>query len=132
MKNLANCKPTEFIAQTVKIKRAVEKWLTATEIMEINKRMPVLTPNMTQKEKTAAREKQNNANLNAMFDACFDRHPQETLNLIALLCFVEPEHVDDHTVDEYLSSINEMLGNESVMGFFTSLMRLVPTVISKH
>lgn len=132
MKNLANCKPTEFIAQTVKIKRAVEKWLTETEIMEINRRMPVLTPNMSQKEKNAAREKQNNANLNAMFDACFDRHPQETLNLIALLCFVEPEHVDDHTVDEYLSSINEMLGNESVMGFFTSLMRLVPKVISKH
>ena len=132
MKNLANCKPSEFLVQSVKIKRAVEKWLTATEIMEISKRMPVLTPNMTQKEKSAAREKQNRANFNAMFDACFERHPTETLNLIALLCFVEPEHVDDHTVDEYLTSINEMLGNDSVMGFFTSLMRLVQTGTLAH
>lgn len=127
MKNLANCTPREFMAQTVKIKRAVEKWLTATEIMEINKRMPVLTPNMTQKEKSAAREKQSKANLNAIFDSCFERHPDETLSLVALLCFVEPEHIDDHTVDEYLTSLNEMISSESVMGFFTSLMRLVQT-----
>ena len=132
MKNLANCKPSEFLTQTVKIKRAVEKWLTATEIMTINKRMPVLTPNMTPKDRKAAIEKQNRANLNAMFDSCFEKHPKETLNLIALLCFVEPEHVDDHTVDEYMAAINEMVGSDTVVGFFTSLTRLAQTGILKQ
>lgn len=131
MKTLANCKPSEFLSQTVKIKRAVEKWLNATEILEISKRKPVLTPNMTQKAKKNAVDRQSNANLSAIFDSCLERHPKETLSLLALLCFVEPEHVDDHTVDEYMAAINEMLGSDTVVGFFTSLMRLAQTGILK-
>lgn len=37
MKNLANCTPSEFLKQTNKIKKSVEKWLKATDIMEIRK-----------------------------------------------------------------------------------------------
>lgn len=131
MKNLANCTPREFMAQTVKIKKAVQDWLTATDIMAIRKRMPALPENMTQADKKAALEKQAQANLSAMFDEIMDRHPNETLDLLALLCFVEPEHVDDYPMSEYLASLSEMMGSEAVIGFFTSFTRLARTGILK-
>lgn len=132
MKNLANCKPTEFFKQTVKIKKAVQDWLTITEIMSIRKRMPPLPENMTQQEKKALIEKQAQENLSAMFDAIMDKHPNESMNLLALLCFVEPENVDDHPMSEYLASLSEMMSSEAVIGFFTSLMRLARTGILRQ
>lgn len=133
MKNLANCKPSEFLKQTNRIKKAVEKWLSATEVLEIRKRIPdliVITDDMGAAEKKKAalanrdkRQAQTMKNLSDMFDAVADKHPNETLELLALLCFVEPEDVDDHPVKEYIRSITEMLGDEDVMGFFTSFRR---------
>ena len=40
MKNLANCKPSEFLAQTFKIKKSVQEWLDVTKLMEIRKNQP--------------------------------------------------------------------------------------------
>jgi hypothetical protein len=40
MKNLANCKPSEFLKQTNRIRKSVSKWLTDTDIANIRKRMP--------------------------------------------------------------------------------------------
>lgn len=125
MKNLANCKPSEFLKQTVKIRRAVEKWLTVNDIMAIRRRMPEgyeLLKSYEDKEK--ARDEQAKKNLLAMFDNAFEAHPDETLELLALLCFVEPSEVDDHPISEYLESIGEMLSNDSVVAFFTSLAKL--------
>lgn len=133
MKNLATCKPSEFLKQTNRIKKAAEKWLTATDIMNIRKRMPDLitvTDEMPEAERKNAlkqnyerKKAQNRENLSAMFDAIADAHPQETLDLLALMCFVEPEDVDDHPIDEYLTSISEMMGNEAVVGFFSSFRK---------
>lgn len=123
MKNLANCKPTEFLVQSNKIRKSVQKWLTVTDISGIRKRMPVLT-DATEEERKKALEEQAIENFNAILDAILDDHPMETLELLALLCFVEPEHVDDHTVEEYLESIHELITNETVLNFFTSLTNL--------
>ena len=134
MKNLANCNPREFFRQASRIRKAAEKWLTDTDIMNIRKNMPdlAIVPEDADDEKKAEvikanREKlnaQSKKNLSKMLDAILDEHPDETLELIALLCFVEPEHVDDHTVDEYLEAITEMISNKAVVSFFTSLAQL--------
>ena len=134
MKNLANCKPSEFFKQTVKIKKAVENWMTETDIMNIRKNVAKpspITQDMTDEEKRAAvddfkrrTEEQAKRNMSRIFDAIFDEHPDETLELLALLCFIEPKDVDNHTIDEYLKAITEMISNEAVLGFFTSLARL--------
>ena len=42
LKTLANCRPTEFLSQTVKIKNSVAKWLTETDIRNIRRKMPNL------------------------------------------------------------------------------------------
>lgn len=134
MKTLANCKPTEFLKQTNRIKKSVEKWLTDTDILNIRKATvepAKILPDMGKEEKKAAfedfrarREAKVRENLSKILDAVLDEHPDETLEVLALVCFVEPEDVDNHTMSDYLAAITEMLADESVMGFFTLLARL--------
>lgn len=123
MKNLANCKPSEFLVQTNKIRKSVSKWLTDTDIMNIRKRMPEIPEDSTEEEKKEIFNKQATANFNAILDSILDDHPQETLELLALLCFVEPDHVDDYPITEYIKSFQELLGDETVISFFTSLIQ---------
>lgn len=124
MKNLANCTPREFMRQTWKIRNAVEKWLTLTDIMNIRKRLPELPKDATTEEKQKLLAEQSRKNIGLMLDAIMDEHPDETVDLLALCCFVEPENVDDHPMSEYLGAISDMVSNEDVLRFFTSLVQL--------
>lgn len=125
MKNLANCKPSEFLVQTNKIRKSAANWLTMTDIMNIRKVQPLLRDDMTKEERKKALEDQAKKNLSNMLDSILESHPKETLDLLALCCFVDPENVDDYPVSEYLLSFTELMNDEAVLGFFTSLMRLV-------
>lgn len=134
MKTLANCTPREFLKQTNRIRISAEKWLTATKILEIRKRMPELpAPTETKdkaelqkaiEERKEAFAKQTRENLFAMLEAMLETNADETLELLALCCFVEPEDVDNHTMSEYLVSIGELLNDVGVISFFDSLVRL--------
>lgn len=127
MKNLANCKPSEFLAQTNKIRKSVSNWLKLTDIMNIRKTMPSLTDGMTKDERKAAMQEQAKKNLSAMLDAVLEKYPNETLEVLGLCCFIEPEDVDNHEVSEYLTAFTEIINNEAVLGFFTSLIKLGQT-----
>ncbi len=137
MKTLATCKPSEFLKQTNLIKKAVEHWLTVTKIHEIRKRLPELkklTPDMSEDERKEAfeenkrrSEQQMMDNAMAILDAILEEHPDETLAILALACFVPPDKVDDHPIDFYLTAFTEIMSNQAVLGFFTSLARLVRT-----
>lgn len=135
MKNLAQCTPTEFLVQTNKIRHAVEKWLTVTDIMNIRKRkpmdLPVAMPGVSEaenrevlKQREAMMAEQAKRNMTAILNAILEEHPQETLEVLALCCFVEPEDVDNHTVSEYLGAVFDMVEDENVMRFFTLLAQL--------
>ena len=133
-KNLANCKPSEFLRQTYRIKKSVEKWLTDTDIMGIRKNMPAMiqiTKDMTDEQRKSAlaenkrrSEAQIKQNAMAILDAVMDTHADETLEILALCCFVEPAQVDDHGIDFYLDNFSEIISNQSVISFFTSLAQL--------
>ena len=140
MKNLANCKPSEFLKQSLRIKRNVEKWLTSDDIKEIRSRLPkkeIITNTMTIEEKgevmlrnERAKQDQIMQNFMDILDVMLDKKFDETLSVIALSCFVEPENVDDHEISEYLGSIADMLEDKNVIRFFTSVARLGQTNIS--
>jgi hypothetical protein len=133
MKTLANCKPSEFLKQTNRIRKAVEKWLTDTDIANIRKRQPIvaLVPEgataeqrlniVAQNEKN--RQQQVKENIAAIFDAILEEHPDETLEVLALCCFIEPENVDDYPTKYYLSAATELMNDEAVISFFTSLLK---------
>ena len=124
MKNLSNCKPSEFLAQTIKIKNLVRDWLDATKIMDIRKNFSQVGKKLTAEERTNAIVNQALSNWSDMLDRMFIDNAEKTLALIALVNFVEPERVDDYEMGDYLQSIGELLGDSRVISFFTSLVRL--------
>ena len=141
MKSLANCTPTEFFKQTLRIKRNVEKWLTSDDIKEIRKKKPAdlekVTPDMS-KEETEALLARNMAKLRdqsmknfmEILEVMLDRKLDETLAVLAMCCFVEPENVDDHIMDEYFAVSADLIANPNVLRFFVSLAQLGQTSIS--
>lgn len=140
MKTLVNCTPTEFFSQTNKIRKSAEKWLKDTNILEIRKRTPQLdfkpSKDMSKEELTEQIEQRKLAwaeqarkNLFAILEAVLEEYPQETIELMALVCFVEPKDADKHSMSEYLQCVNEIISDDAVMGFFTSLASLGQTNI---
>lgn len=145
MKNLANCKPSEFLKQTNKIRKAVSNWLELTKIMEIRKDAPELIKleiTMSPEEREEAIKKNRQAteakakeNMSKMLDAMLDEHPDETLQILGYLCFVEPQDIDNHPMTEYIEAMNELLENSAVLSFFTSLIQLgskATSIVSKQ
>lgn len=140
MKNLATCKPSEFVAQTARIREAVAGWLEAIDLQRIRTRKPVyemLPQGATAEQKASVikhnaelLKKQTTDNINEILDNMLAKHPQETLEVLALCCFVEPDHVDDHPMDEYLECIMDMMENKAVLRFFSLLVRLDQTPTS--
>lgn len=124
MKTLANCSPREFLAQTNKIRKSVEKWLDDTRIMEIRKKKPVLAENATDEEKAATTSAQIRSNLSEMLDAMLDEHPDETAEILGLLCFIEPSELDNFNMIQLMGAFTEIVNCPEIIGFFTSFMQL--------
>lgn len=130
IKTLANCTDVEFLRQTNKIRHAVKKWIDITDIVNIRKRKAELVeiPKGTNKAE-AQRINESNMqlikeqglkNFDAILDSMLEEHPEETLEIIRLCCFVDPKD-DTHKVTYYLEAFTEMLNDENVVSFFTSL-----------
>lgn len=128
-KTLANCKPTEFLKQTNKIRKSVEKWITATDILNLRKQAPVVKNDATPEERQSAVAAQIKSNASEMLDNILEKHPDETLELLALLCFVDPKEVDEYPISEYLSAFASLIADEAVISFFISLVKLGQTNI---
>jgi len=134
MKNLAKCAPSEFIAQTVKIKDAVKNWLDVTKIMEIRQHQPVYkmcakdAPAEVRaeviKENARIKKEQTMKNMSDILDSMLVEHPQETLEVLALCCFIEPSDVDNHPIDEYLDCVMDIMESKPVMRFFSLLAQV--------
>jgi len=142
MKNLANCTPTEFVAQTVKIKKVAKDWMDATKIIDILRTPPKyvkLPENATDEVKAEIfkrnleiQQEQGMENFSRIFDASFEENPQKTLDILALCCFEDPKNVDSHPMSWYMKSIQELLEDEVVVSFFSSLAQLGQKNISKR
>lgn len=132
-KNLANCTGVEFLRQTNRIRHQIEGWLKNTKVLEIRKRKATITEitaDMAPEEKLKAeaqndiaRRAQARRNIDEMLDACLEKHPEETLKVLALMCFVEPAEAEQVPPTVLLANFAEMLSDEGVMRFFTSLMK---------
>lgn len=139
LKTLANCEPLEFLKQTNKIRKAVSKWISDTEIVDIWKTKAVqeiVTGNDEEKaaiiERNAnARRNQIKKNLSDIFDKVLEEHPEETLDVLALCCFIEPQDANSHKVAEYLVAFNSLISDKAVIDFFVSLAQLGNMSISE-
>lgn len=139
MKNLANCKPSEFLAQTFKIKKSLQEWLDVTKLMEIRKNKPqgLITldglsgeerENAIKENKKKAQE-QLKKNLADILDKMLNENAEKTLEVLALCCFVDPADVDNYPMSDYLESLGELISDKGVLNFFSSLVQLGQTNI---
>lgn len=124
MKNLANCKPSEFLRQTNKIRHYVQKWMDITDIPNIRKRLPQIPEGTTEEERKKLIREQSMKNLSAMFDSAMEEHPEETMGVLALACFIPAEEAEDHPMDDYLMSLSELMESEGAIRFFISFVNL--------
>lgn len=124
MKTLANCTPREFLVQTNKIRKSVASWLELTKVLEIRKRLPDTKKDASDAERREAVQEQVKKNATAMLDAILEEHPEETAELLGLLCFVDPEDLDNHSMTEFFGAVAEILNSPEILDFFTSLVRL--------
>lgn len=125
MKNLANCSVREFLAQTNKIRKSVSNWLNLTKVMEIRRHIPDVPDGTSEEERKTLMEAQVKKNLAEMMDAILEKYPEETAEILGLLCFIDPKDLDNYKMTDLLSSFSEMMENKEVITFFTSLMKLV-------
>ncbi len=124
MKNLANCKPSEFLRQTNRIRHYVQKWMDITDIPNIRKKLPQIPEGATEEERKKLIREQSVKNLGEMLDAALEEHPEETMGVLALACFIPVEEAENHPMDFYFDSISEIMESEGTIRFFTSLVSL--------
>lgn len=156
-KNLANCNAVELLMQTNKIRKAVEKWLADTGILNIRKNVPQ-PPKMKpleypqgateeekekmceeyQREKQALEEghrkvmrEQVKKNMIEMLDKALDEYPMETLEILGLICFIEKKDLDKVNGAQLLRVATDTLTDDEVIRFFTSLVSLEQKVTFK-
>ena len=124
VKSLANCKPSEFLKQTNAIRHYVEKWLKDIKFADIRKRFPTIPEGATEEEKKELIAAQSRKNFSEMLDSALEKHPEETLGVLALCCFIPVEQADEQPMGFYVDAIADLMESEAVMRFFTSLVKL--------
>ena len=138
-KTLLTCSTREFLIQTNKMKKSVEKWATLTDIKNIMKRKPNIE-SLTGNEERDAEIKERNkeesrkqglVNLSEIMDEALEEHTDETLEIIALMHFMSVDELNQLQSREVLISLNTMLNDEAIIGFFTSLLQLEQTFLVK-
>ena len=140
MKTLLTCTPREFLVQTNRMKKAVEKWVTVTDIKNIIKRKPENIESLTGDEEKDREIKERNKekttsqgllNLSAMMDAALEEHTDETLEIIALMFFMNVEELNKLKSKDVLIPLNDMLNDEAITGFFSSLFSTAQIIMAK-
>lgn len=124
VKSLANCKPSEFLKQTNAIRHYVEKWLNDIKFADIRKRLPTIPEGATEEEKKELIAAQSRKNFSEMLDSALEQHPEETLGVLALCCFIPVEQADEQPMEFYIDAIADLMESEAVQRFFISLVKL--------
>ena len=112
MKTLANCTPAE-----------VGSLLKDRKVGEIRKRKPALTGEETEEQKKALYRKQAEDNISAMLDLLLENYAERTAEVLGMMCFIEPEDINNHRALDFLSPAVEVLNDQSVVDFLSSLMK---------
>ena len=127
MKNLTNCKPREFMRQLARIRAATTAWLDVTRLLELRRRMPPRQEYADDEARRRAVMDQWRANIKDMVDALLVEHPEETVELLGLLCFIEPEELDDHPMTELYAGLMAVLKDDNLMDLFTTMLSIYLT-----
>lgn len=121
MKTIAELKGADFLRRINHIRKAVAEPLQELDIMTLMRTPAPLTGDETDEEKAAKVNEQTKANINAALDRALEEKPEETIKLLDLLII----HENGEELDglDYMLAAIELLTNEKVVNFLSSLMR---------
>lgn len=118
MKSLANCTPTEFLKQAMRIRAPFKEWLNHTGIPEIRKHVAEVDNDIPEEEKVKLAIQQGQKNFSEMMSAALEKDFDATIDLICLFTFTERADFDSNPFPEYLAAILDCLRSEAVRDFF--------------
>lgn len=124
MKTLANCNATDFLKQTYRISKPVSDLLKTIDFKGIISKKAVYEKDDTEEEKKVKDRIQNSQNMKTVVKTLMEKCPEETANLMGLMCFTEPEDLKNVTGIELLGACIDMMSEKGVIDFFTSLLKL--------
>lgn len=122
MKNLANCTPTEFLHQVMKLRTPFIEWVDKIGAAELRKRIPDGFDDMSDEEKLRALRDQGIANIGDILCAALEKDYDGTIEIMCLSCFTDVNDMDSRPMVEYIGAIVEMMNNSEVRNFFTFYM----------
>ena len=122
MKTLLTCNLREFVRQIARIREAAGAWLAATRLLELRRRLPEPREYKDDDEHRAAIMGQWRSNIRAMLDAVLIEHPDETAELLGLLCFIEPEDLDKHPMKDVFEAVVVMLLDDNLMQLLAMIL----------
>lgn len=138
-KNLANCTPDEFLDQSFLIMDAAEKFMKVNDILGIRgRKVEGLQEIPKDNEEEADRIRKENAkkitaqrmkNVKDLLTSMMHTHKSETLELLALSCFIDPADVNNYTMAYLLRNVGEIISDQDMLAFFTSAAQLEQTGI---
>lgn len=123
MKTIANCTPSEFLKQSWAIYGKLRELFEKANVAEIRKMLPKFDGNETDEEKAAKLKEQGKENLLKIVEKLLDEYPAETAKVLGLMCFIPENEIDKHTGVELLLPAVEIISNEQVVSFFSSLLK---------
>ena len=128
MKTIATLTGVEFLKQCNKIRHRAAELLHTTAVLDIRKNLPAFTGEETTEERKTMLDKQGKENINAMLDRLLDEYPEETYELLKLLCV--PEDGENITGLDLVITGMEVITTPKVLNFLLSLTKLANTDIS--
>lgn len=127
MKTLANCTDEEALVQFNKVRKLINEWCDATDIINIRKRLPAFETipanadidqvQQINEKNDRLRREQGLKNLGAILDSALEANRELTLKVIRVCCFRDP---DDNTLKfiDLLHAANDIISNREIINFF--------------
>lgn len=123
MKTIATLQGPDFLRQCNRIRHAAAALMRQSGVMALRKRMPVLTGEETAEQHKAAIEAQSRKNVSAMLDCLLEEYPEQTCEVLAMLCLPEDSDTPPDGMDLAMAGL-ELVTSPKVLDFFSRLASL--------
>ena len=120
MKTLANCKATEFLTQTNKIRHEIAEFYSAIGIAALKQKFAALAEKAGSDEET---ERLRKGYISELLDSALEINAEATVRVIGLAAFKTPEEAEDMTATELLEVFSQIIGCKPVIDFFINAVK---------
>ena len=120
MRTIANLNGVEFLRAINRTRHAVEKLMTATDVLKIWKKNPTYTGKETPEERHEMARNQIKKNLNDMLDSLLEEHPEETYACIMAMCVRDEGEPEPDGIEMVMAAFN-LISDKRVLDFLLQL-----------